>query len=714
MSKRGQRFKNKTDNGNINFVFNPDEALNCGLSFNGSVSSSPAASVTGFNISSNSFGSNNLPTGNSAFSFNTPSTTSSPSALKRGVSEIPISGTPEHNNLRRTTSEISFGSNSNTFAAPSNSTPFAFGSTNSASTDTNNPTVPSISFGTSSSSVSVSNTPALTFTTASTSGSTIQPAKPASAFNFGATQSPFGNTSTTSTPADTTKTITNAPATTQTVQTTKNSPFTFGSSTGATKTASTSSFSFGKPSESDTTTSTPAISFGKPTETTTTATTTTPTTTAFSFGKPAETASKTTTPTFSFGKPAETSSKTTTPVFSFGKPAENSTKPAQPATSTTETKPASASPFTFGTPTPAPSTAATSTTFTFGSTPTTTASTVASAVTSTATSATASTTATTASTTSAVPTFNFGAGGSSSASTTTALTSSPFSFGTTATTPGASTSGSTTAALTTATPLSNVATNPPVENKPNPFSFSKVLEDLSKVPIQETSKIYVSLIPPSLANLYQKQTVQHTNFRIDNISSSTRFTELPEQAQKELDELEKYIRLEGQRSDYIKNHAASQQLQKMETCKQDTETLSQKTDALSSMLKSCLESTQSLYDTVREQLRRANDVCATIEAYRHPGTERRWLFGHSNKDDYFSLLASELSTRMEEYEKYVWEIERTAESWRENRNQAPQDIARILQNQNGYLLALADRVSFLHERVEREKAFYEQHFKPNA
>ncbi|RCI04015.1 hypothetical protein CU098_012869, partial [Rhizopus stolonifer] len=260
----------------------------------------------------------------------------------------------------------------------------------------------------------------------------------------------------------------------------------------------------------------------------------------------------------------------------------------------------------------------------------------------------------------------------------------------------------------------NAATNPPVENKPNPFSFSKVLEDLSKVPIQETSKIYVSLIPPSLANLYQKQTVQHTNFRIDNISSSTRFTELPEQAQKELDELEKYIRLEGQRSDYIKNHAASQQIQKMETCKQDTETLSQKTDALSSMLKSCLESTQSLYDTVREQLRRANDVCATIEAYRHPGTERRWLFGHSNKDDYFSLLASELSTRMEEYEKYIWEIERTAESWRENRNQAPQDIARILQNQNGYLLALADRVSFLHGRIEREKAFYEQHFKPNA
>jgi hypothetical protein len=73
----------------------------------------------------------------------------------------------------------------------------------------------------------------------------------------------------------------------------------------------------------------------------------------------------------------------------------------------------------------------------------------------------------------------------------------------------------------------------------------------------------------------QNQTVQHTSFRIDNISSSTRFTELPEQAQKELDELEKYIRTESQRCEYIKSHRMPQLIQKMENCKGDTESLSQ-------------------------------------------------------------------------------------------------------------------------------------------
>lgn len=56
---------------------------------------------------------------------------------------------------------------------------------------------------------------------------------------------------------------------------------------------------------------------------------------------------------------------------------------------------------------------------------------------------------------------------------------------------------------------------------------------------------------------------------------STRFTELPEQAQKELDELEKYVRLEGQRCDYIGNHKIPQHLDSMSKAKKNTEILSQ-------------------------------------------------------------------------------------------------------------------------------------------
>jgi hypothetical protein len=39
---------------------------------------------------------------------------------------------------------------------------------------------------------------------------------------------------------------------------------------------------------------------------------------------------------------------------------------------------------------------------------------------------------------------------------------------------------------------------------------------------------------------------------------------------------------------------------------------------------------------------------------------------------YFTLLAKELSGRLEEYKKCIWEIERTAESWTHSRVQSPQ------------------------------------------
>lgn len=69
--------------------------------------------------------------------------------------------------------------------------------------------------------------------------------------------------------------------------------------------------------------------------------------------------------------------------------------------------------------------------------------------------------------------------------------------------------------------------------------------------------------------------IQHTHFKIDNISSSTRFEELPEEAQKELDELERYIFSQGQKSEYMKIHSIPRQAQMMDKCRKDTESLSQ-------------------------------------------------------------------------------------------------------------------------------------------
>ena len=72
----------------------------------------------------------------------------------------------------------------------------------------------------------------------------------------------------------------------------------------------------------------------------------------------------------------------------------------------------------------------------------------------------------------------------------------------------------------------------------------------------------------------QNQTVIATNFRIDNITPSTRFSELPDQAQKELDELFQYIRSQGQKCEYILKHGR-QHVDTIQKGKSQTEALEQ-------------------------------------------------------------------------------------------------------------------------------------------
>ncbi|KAI8878337.1 hypothetical protein K501DRAFT_277595 [Backusella circina FSU 941] len=51
-------------------------------------------------------------------------------------------------------------------------------------------------------------------------------------------------------------------------------------------------------------------------------------------------------------------------------------------------------------------------------------------------------------------------------------------------------------------------------------------------------------------------------------------------------------------------------------------------------------------------------------------TTNRWVFGYARSDEnsffytsYFIRLSQELSERLEEYKKYIWEMERMSESW---------------------------------------------------
>ncbi|KAI7895665.1 uncharacterized protein EV154DRAFT_598958 [Mucor mucedo] len=700
-SKKFSRSK-KSDGSNLpNFVFN----------FNGSQPGSPLASPGGFGSNSNpaspasssfNFGTNTSqsfvfgdpattpsaaatasPTTNTPFSF------SSPQSNKRVQSQLEL-GASERDTFRRTASD-------NNLATPTNATPTNLGSFTFGAAPVKSSLSSQVSFG--STDFSIGATPASTtattnptntpFSIAASSTPTITTvAEPTSAFGSAGTSKPF---------------TFGSPAPTSTAVSTATSTPLFGASPlTADKPASGNTLpSSSAASAVPTTAPTGGFSFGSPASTTATSAPK-PASAGFSFSAPAsDTAEKIPSTTFSFGTAPSDAAKPATPasVSPFG--ASTATKSNEiPATSAASTP--SNNSFSFNTPKVTVSTPTTSTSssspFTFGA-PSSTAS--PTPATSTTTSAAATTTtSTTATTSAAAPTsslFSLGTLTGEKDKKAGTVTSAPFTFG-----------GSTTASTAPAATTSIPAIDP---NKPNPFSFSKILDELAQTAAQPPNQIYASLITPSVNALQQNQIVSHTNFRIDNILSTTRFTELPEQAQKELDELEKYVRLEGQRCEYIGNHKVPQHVNVMNKAKKDTESLSQQLDAFSSTLKGQVESIASLYENVKTQLRHANEGCAVIEACKHPGNNARWLFGYSEYDNYFSLLAKQLGGRLEEYKKCIWEIERTAESWSHNRVQSPQDIADIMRAQNQAFLALSNKVAALHESVNVELHYYNQYLK---
>ncbi|GAA5811069.1 hypothetical protein MFLAVUS_004498 [Mucor flavus] len=708
-NKKFSRSK-KSDGGNVpNFVFNfsgsqPGSPLASPGGF-GSTPASPAQTGTNFGSNTSqsfSFGDSAATTSTpTAFSFNSASTTTnSPFNTKRGQSELDLNA-PERNPIRRAASDSAFGgptSQSFTFganAAPSGLTSqLSFGSTGSQSSN--------ISFSTPATiTPNISSAPSGISLGASTAVGTSTPTP--SVISFG---TPATTAASTTTAATSTDTI-NIPASTSTTGLSFGSIATTGASS-VPATAPSSAFSFGMPAPKPaTSTATPSFGFGTSTITPSTITANSITTTAekpsisaptsgFSFGSTP--AIVTSTPAASlFGKPADTTTAatTSTPTLSFNL----SSTSAAPSTTTTTTgaanKPAPTTPapstssLSFGTP--KTTTAASSTpSFSFGASSTPAASTSTSTTTTTSSASTAAPSAPTSSLFS-LGTVTSDKDGKKAG----AVTSAPLLFGAGAT--------------STATPALSIPAAVP--NKPNAFSFSKILEDLRRVEAQPPNQMYASLITPALAALQHNQIVSHTSFRIDNILPSTRFSELPEQAQKELDELEKYVRLEGQRCEYIGNQKVPKHLEVMEKSSKDTEALSQELEALTCTLKTQMESIESFYEGVKTQTRHANEGCAVIEACTHPGDNARWLFGHSEDDDYFSLLAKQLHRRLEEYKKCIWEIERTAQSWTHNRIQSPQDVADIMRAQNQAFLALSNKVAALHESVSVEMKHYNQYLR---
>ncbi|ORZ01912.1 hypothetical protein BCR42DRAFT_457380 [Absidia repens] len=615
---------------------------------------------------------------NPPLAFNIPATASPKAPLRRNYTDIaPTSSTTGNTkDLRRAQSD--------TISSPTS--PFTSGT----GTNTNAP--PAFTFG------AQSSTP--TFTTASTSApmSTAVPTVGTSAFTFGTPPN-----TTTPKPASTTP---NFALPISTVSTTKSQQqpaptFSFGTpATSAPIPATTTEKTLFSSGSSTTPATTPATSAAPVATTTTSAPAGT---TGFSFGKPATT-TPAATASFSFGS-SSTSSASATPSgtkeapggFSFATPTTS-----QKATITTTS--ATAPSFSFNAPTSASpvsdTTSTTTPTLTFGTSTSTTPD-ASTKVTPTLGKKEDTTKKSDATATPSTPLFVFG-----SSTTTTPKSSSSL---TTAAPTTSSTSGLPSFSFTPTT-----STSAPVVSSgsgaPNSYSFSTILENMQTAANQPPVPLAAVLITPSLNALRQNRVVTHTNFRIDNILPTTRYTELPEQAKKELDELDRYIHGESQRCSYSTKQALPKRHESMTEATREQEVLTYKLGSLSSGLQMQVNALEELFDSLKDQIRHFNDGQAVIEACRHPGGRlSRWLYPSSADDDYFVSLSTHLTTRLKEYKDCIREIEFTVESWTKNKAQSPQDIARVIESQNQTFLALTDKAAALHERLQLEQDLYTQY-----
>ncbi|ORZ13187.1 hypothetical protein BCR42DRAFT_72445 [Absidia repens] len=501
---------------------------------------------------------------------------------------------------------------------------------------------------------------------------------PSSAFTFGSSANSSSTTSSSFTfGGGQSQTIGSNPAPTSNATTSKLT----GTMAGQTAPTGPSSFSFGSPANAAPS-SPSSFSFGG-TPASVAPSTSSPAPATFSFGSPASTTktgtpsiSSTGTPKFSFGSTAPPAAASGTassqfsvggsPTVSFGTPAQKAETGAtpglslkMPVPSTTTTSTPAGSPF--GGSSSATSTATSAPTLSF-SIPSTGPSKPSATLEKKDDAAKQSDKQ--APSTSI---FSFGLPGGNSTtksatSSATSTTATPSISGLPSFSAAKPTTDTTTSAVSAATPRG-----------PNAFSFSTTLENLEKTAKQPSQQIGAALITPSLNALRQNQIVTHTNFRIDNILPSTRYTELPEQARKELDELAQYIHGESQRCDYIKKHAAPKRQDTMKEAKHEYEILSYKLDSLSNSLQIQVNAVEELFDLLKEQIRHFKDGQSVIDACQHPGgRSARWLFGYGNDDDYFMTLSTRLAIRMEEYNHCVREIEFTANSWTKNRAQSPQ------------------------------------------
>ncbi|KAJ3068702.1 Nucleoporin p58/p45, partial [Quaeritorhiza haematococci] len=396
--------------------------------------------------------------------------------------------------------------------------------------------------------------------------------------------------------------------------------------------------------------------------------------------------------------------------------------------------PSSLSSFSFGTPAPAAGGG-----FSFG----------APAASTPATTAAASSFGFGASTT---PSFSFGAGATTAAATP-AATSAPagFSFGAPATTgapaasaPGSSLFGAPTlttiaAGATTAAPATTSLFGAPTTAAPGTTS----LFGASTTKAPGTTSLFGTTQPAAGTTA---GALGAASLSVQNITKTTRYSELPENVRAQLDELERYIQSQIQTSEHI---ASSPTPFAIRGIMAETSELSRKLSAAKTLLTRDTYLIDSFKRQVAQEMRHVDVATRFVDRYSAKGPlgpggqllqgyqlqglqgqrgspmggAGRGSFyqqgmygggvrggygyangGQSETAQYFFNLANTLEERIQQYRQAIDELERYLVSVTQQQSQfTPQMIQETLRAQNDSFLALANRIAALHDEIDSQR-----------
>jgi septal ring factor EnvC (AmiA/AmiB activator) len=181
------------------------------------------------------------------------------------------------------------------------------------------------------------------------------------------------------------------------------------------------------------------------------------------------------------------------------------------------------------------------------------------------------------------------------------------------------------------------------------------------------------------------------------VTYTTRFWELPDNARNELAELQQFINEQAEKRDRIQSEINSGFASTLKQVQEKTEDLNVDADILTKQLD--IQS-GTLYDLIDKNAEQRRNVMAAGSVLRQESRNWRTL-GASENWHFFTNTVNSLESRTRHYAQAVQSIEEAVSSLDKETKFSPELLADVMAGQKRMYLSLAGRVAEIHEEVER-------------